>query len=58
MRPTDHEMELEPGPPNHDDACMVCDKIDCICPPEDETTTQGVLEALRVILPAIPRERR
>ena len=20
--------------PDHDDACMVCDKIDCICPPE------------------------
>ena len=22
--------------PDHDDACMVCDKIDCICPPEEE----------------------
>jgi len=20
--------------PDHDDACMVCDKIDCICPPD------------------------
>jgi hypothetical protein len=23
-------------PPNHDDACPVCDKIDCVCPPEPE----------------------
>jgi len=21
--------------PDHDDACMVCDKIDCICPPDE-----------------------
>jgi hypothetical protein len=21
--------------PQHDDACMVCDRIDCICPEED-----------------------
>jgi len=27
------EMTTE-TPPNHDDACMVCDKIDYICPPE------------------------
>jgi hypothetical protein len=28
---------LEPdGPPNHEDACMVCDKIDCECPPEPD----------------------
>jgi hypothetical protein len=22
--------------PDHDDACMVCDKVDCVCPPENE----------------------
>jgi len=22
-------------PPNHDDACMVCDKIDCVCEGDD-----------------------
>ena len=21
-------------PPNHEDACPVCDKIECVCPPE------------------------
>ena len=41
MRPNDHEMELEPGPLNHEDACMVCDKLDCECPSESMTTTQA-----------------
>jgi hypothetical protein len=26
--------------PQHDDACMVCDKIDCICPPELDYSTE------------------
>ena len=30
-----NDYENEPGPPNRDDACMVCDRIDCVCPPED-----------------------
>lgn len=42
MSPEDHEMEFEPGPPNREDACMVCDKIDCECPPE---TNVGHFEA-------------
>ncbi len=35
MRPQDHEMELEPAPPNPEDACPVCDKLECECRPED-----------------------
>ena len=34
MRPQDHELELEPGPYPHEDACPVCDKIECECIPE------------------------
>jgi hypothetical protein len=26
----------EPGPPDHDEACMVCDKVNCECPSEEE----------------------
>lgn len=37
MSPTDHEIEFEPGSPNHDEACMVCDKLDCVCPAEPMT---------------------
>ena len=44
MRPTDHEMELEPGPPNPEDACPVCDKIDCECPPEPVFTLDHPLK--------------
>jgi hypothetical protein len=25
-------------PPDHDDACPVCDKIECVCPLENERT--------------------
>jgi len=30
------ERQDPDGPPNPDDACPVCDKIDCVCPPETE----------------------
>lgn len=33
----DRDYEGDGGPPNHDDACMVCDKIDCVCPLESES---------------------
>jgi hypothetical protein len=31
-------------PPNHDDACMVCDRIECVCPPEAVTTLDHPLK--------------
>src|ERR1700747_1691531 len=34
MKPSDHEIELEPGPPPEEDRCPVCQKFDCVCPPE------------------------
>jgi hypothetical protein len=30
------ERQEPEGAPNHEDACMVCDKIECECPPECE----------------------
>jgi hypothetical protein len=41
MRPQDHEMELEPEPPNPEDACMVCNQIECVCPPEHLQSKHG-----------------
>ena len=37
MRPEDHDMELEPGPPDPSDVCPVCWKYerDCTCPYDD-----------------------
>ena len=32
MRPQDHEIELEPGPPPEEDRCPVCTKFECVCP--------------------------
>ena len=43
-RAEDHEMELDPGPPNQEDACPVCDKIDCECPPEPVFTLDHPLK--------------
>lgn len=32
----DYDKDVEGhGPPNHEDACPVCDKIDCDCTPEE-----------------------
>jgi len=30
------EIEEPDTRPNPDDACMVCDKIECVCPPEQD----------------------
>ena len=34
------EIEEPDTRPNPDDACPVCDKIDCVCPPEDFTPSE------------------
>lgn len=30
-------QDLEPGPPNPEDLCPVCEKLDCECPPDYST---------------------
>jgi hypothetical protein len=47
----DNWIERQPidDGPQHEDACMVCDKIDCICPPDCEGTPhtgKPILDAL------------
>src|SRR6187401_2956855 len=42
--------------PDHDDACMVCDKIDCICPPEEDLPVPVLAESREGALPSAPIE--
>lgn len=39
----------EDAGPNQDDACMVCDKIECECPPDIERGEPWASVALRAI---------
>lgn len=41
MRQDLNDYELEPGPPNPDDLCPVCDRLNCICPPDDEAAAEA-----------------
>jgi len=34
MRPSDHELEQEPSPPQEEDLCPVCNQERCECPEE------------------------
>jgi hypothetical protein len=50
------EMTTE-TPPNRDDACMVCDKIECVCPPEQDATFTPSEFRNRIALQLMPPRR-